>query len=319
MSWNSFMVWGIGLGTGWLAATILRPKQAAAPPSLPPNGQDSTQQLQQAQIGQQMADQLSRFKSGFLARTSHELRSPLNSVISLHQLILSDLCDSPEEERLFVSQAHDAATRMLKLLDELIHVSKLEYGSIPLQLQPVCLAELLQEVWRLTHLQAQNRNLRLDISEPDPTLHVFADFRCLRQVLVSLITAPIALMQEGTIRLSTQVSPDTQQVQLLISDERPSVSPSPLSSDPPDQALSPAPPYASAELSLMLSQTLMQLMRGRLEVLPASQPAERTIGSDFTPTAVRTATAVIESVPTTQICCWLPLAEADLEAAQPLS
>ena len=52
---------------------------------------------------------LERFKSGFLARTSHELRSPINTIVSLHQLILEDLCEGPEEEKEFIEQSKNAA------------------------------------------------------------------------------------------------------------------------------------------------------------------------------------------------------------------
>jgi signal transduction histidine kinase len=48
------------------------------------------------------AIELAQFKAGFLARTSHELRSPLNGMISGLQLILSDLCDDAAEEREYV-------------------------------------------------------------------------------------------------------------------------------------------------------------------------------------------------------------------------
>jgi signal transduction histidine kinase len=84
-----------------------------------------------------MAKEMSQFKAGFLARTSHELRSPLSSLIGLHQLILADLCDSPEEAREFVAQANASALKMVKLLDEVIAVSKTEHGTNRLELRSV--------------------------------------------------------------------------------------------------------------------------------------------------------------------------------------
>ena len=61
-----------------------------------------------------MASEMSKFKAGFLARTAHELRSPMNSMISGLQLVISDLADDPEEERKFVSQAHSCALKTFK-------------------------------------------------------------------------------------------------------------------------------------------------------------------------------------------------------------
>ncbi|MEQ8958292.1 MAG: histidine kinase dimerization/phospho-acceptor domain-containing protein, partial [Coleofasciculus sp. C2-GNP5-27] len=71
------------------------------------------QELEQTRLAYQMAHEMSLYKGGFLARTSHELRSPLSSLMGMHQLILSDLCDSPEEAKEFVAQAHTSAQKMV--------------------------------------------------------------------------------------------------------------------------------------------------------------------------------------------------------------
>ena len=56
-------------------------------------------ELRQIQLAYALQRQISHFKGGFLARISHELRSPLSQLTSLHQLILNDLCEDPQEER----------------------------------------------------------------------------------------------------------------------------------------------------------------------------------------------------------------------------
>src|SRR4028118_557337 len=95
------------------------------------------EKLKQTQLAYEMAKEMSQFKAGFLARTSHELRSPLSSLIGMHQLILSDLCDSPEEAREFVAQANASALKMVKVLDEVIAVAKTEHGTNQLEIQPL--------------------------------------------------------------------------------------------------------------------------------------------------------------------------------------
>jgi glucokinase len=243
------------------------------------------QQLQQTQLAHRMAVELGQFKAGFLARTSHELRSPMNTIISLHQLILSDLCDSPQEERDFIAQAQTAAKKMLDLLDDLINVAKVDGGWIEMRLETVDLEELLQEVYMMTYLKAQNRNLKLLIDFPNVPIQVQADVRWLRQVLCNLIDTSINLMQEGQIRLTTQVDNDTKFVQIRIADQRPletwwepidlltTASTTPLSesldADAKEiwaiaQSISDHP---SSGLSLLINQALVQLMQGRLELI----------------------------------------------------
>ncbi|MGK7926305.1 MAG: sensor histidine kinase, partial [Spirulina sp.] len=129
-------------------------------------------ELEQTKLAYQMAAQIGLFKSGFLARTSHELRSPLNSLLGLHQLILADLCESPEEEREFVKQAHEAALKLIKLLDDIIYVSKVEYGFTRVEIHPFPLTEVFGELQRLIHLQAANRSYELEIDYPEPELYI---------------------------------------------------------------------------------------------------------------------------------------------------
>lgn len=276
MGWINVIFWGLGLGMGLLLSRLGNRSNLSSAPLSSPEATQLREQLQNAELAHRMATDISQFKAGFLAKTSHELRSPLNSVISLHQLILADLSDDPAEEREFVAQANAAAMKMLGRLDELIQVSKVESGSIPLQIQPTPIANLIEEVRRLAYLQAQNRNLRLEVEPPDAEVHVLADPRWLRQVLLSLLTVPIALMQEGTIRLTAQVQPEAQQVQIFVEDQRPA---------PIDEPASPDP--ESAGLDLTISQILIERMQGRLEVLPSIQS------------------------PQTRICCTLPLMPPD--------
>lgn len=252
---------GSGLGMGW---AIGRLRGNLQPPSKPV--------LENADhLAYQMAVEMGAFKGGFLARTSHELRSPLNGIIGVHQLILADLCETPAEERDFIAQANESALKMVQLLDEVIHVAKAQHGTNAIDLQPVQLTMILHEVDSMTHLLAENRNLRLTIALPDPDLYVLADPHWLRQVLVSLIDGAIAQMQDGAIKLSV-ASIDSQFVHLLLEDERPAGSWQEaidlLQSANPPQTLSPG-------FGLMLTQTLLNAMNGRLELLKVpSAPGE---------------------------------------------
>lgn len=252
--------------------------------------QELLAQLQQTQLAYHLAVEMGQFKAGFLARTSHELRSPLNNIISLHQLILSDLCDSPEEERETIAQAQASASKMLALLDELISIAKVQHGTYEMQIQPLRLADVLEEVQALTHLQIQDRGLRLEIDRPDPETYILADPRWLRQILVNLVDPAVSQVMEGSIRLTTQIVPDLQQVHIQIQDQRPehlwneSLNPSPTSSDPEpvSQSMqlsatnSQKPIKPSFGLSLLVNQSLIEKMNGRLEVftLPSPTPED---------------------------------------------
>lgn len=160
-----------------------------------------TQKLKQTEIAYQLAIQMSQFKAGFLARTSHELRSPLNSLIGLHQLILSDLCDDPAEERAFVAQANSSALKLINLIDQILEVSRVEHGNSKLEIQPLQLATVLAEVYNLTHLIAANRNIHLHLSPPEAEIYVLADPRWLRQVLLNLLDTCLTQIESGSVSI----------------------------------------------------------------------------------------------------------------------
>lgn len=304
MDWIN-VVWllvglGLGLGIGWFWRTDQTGQTGASQATQHDTFRSIADQLKQTELAYRMASEMSQFKGGFLARTSHELRSPLNGLIGMHQLILTDLCDSPEEERDFIAQANESALKMVSILDSLIEVSKVEHGSIPLEIQPIQLAQLLEEVHTLTHLQAKNRNLRLHVSLPDPDIYIQADPRRLRQVLVKLIDAAIAELPEGEIWVSAQPVPEAGVAHIWVEDDRPAITPKgellrTAWSEPIDRlqtAPEPQAPVPSPGLNLLVSQTLLALMQGRLE---------QQLG-----TATEGATSS-ESAHRTRIQCSLPL------------
>ncbi|ACK66635.1 histidine kinase [Rippkaea orientalis PCC 8801] len=163
------------------------------------------QELEQTKLAYQMAAQLSQFKSGFLVKTSHELRSPLSSLMGLHQLILSDLCESPEEQREFIAEAYQAAQKLMNMIDEIMTVSKIEYGKITLQNQVIPLARVFSQLHELTHLQATNRSLTVTIIPLESEVYIKADSQRFLQALVTLVDAGITIAQSGKITISTNL------------------------------------------------------------------------------------------------------------------
>jgi hypothetical protein len=161
-------------------------------------------ELHQTQLALQLVSELHQMKSGFLAQTSHELRSPLSSLMSLLQLILNDLCEDPQEERDFLHQAYGAAQRLMEMIDELVKVSKMTTGAIALQYSPVEMNILLEEVYALTHLQAANRNIALTLEKSDRPFAYLADEGQLLAVLVMLLDSVIRHQEGGHITLSLQ-------------------------------------------------------------------------------------------------------------------
>ncbi|GCA87097.1 sensor histidine kinase [Microcystis aeruginosa] len=159
-------------------------------------------ELQQTRLAYQMAVAINHLKSSFLGRVAHELRSPLSSMISLHQMILADLCESPAEEREFIAQGQLAGCKLMAMLDEMINLSKLESGTIPLEQEIFSLTKLWEDWASLTHLQAANRNIKLKFSPLTDDIAIIADYQRLFSALVLLVDAAIANLRTGSICIS---------------------------------------------------------------------------------------------------------------------
>lgn len=274
MDWSNLVYFLVGLGLGLGSRIIWQVTRNKSG-----NGDSKTcwEQLIQTQLAYQMASEMSKFKEGFLARVSHELRSPINGIIGIHQLIAEGLCDSKEEEREFLQEAHHRARKLIEFIDEMVLVAKTEHGREKQEIQPIVLASIFGEVYKLTHNQAANKNLHLRVVNPEPHIYVLADQRRLRQVLVHLVDSAIGQMEEGSIHLWSEPESEAGVVRILLEDSRPAsawTDPVNLLTSQQEQVdaqldilrVSEVEP-PSEGLTLMVDLILLEMMHSSLEVL----------------------------------------------------
>lgn len=168
-----------------------RPAQPVepSPASTAPLDADREQRL----INAELQTAIAQFQAGYLARAAHELRSPLSTLMSLNQLILADLCESPAEERVAVQRSQTAAKRLLQLLDQLIVVSQWQSGRLPLHFERVAIAPLLMKLQTVLQPIAAGRNLDLHWPADWETLPmVNSDRQALEHCLLHWLQAAIA-------------------------------------------------------------------------------------------------------------------------------
>ncbi len=142
-------------------------------------------------------------KSKFLARMSHELRTPLNAVLGFTQLLLADEAAaaglSSDAAKLarqrHLEHIHSAGQHLLTLINDVLNLSALEGGEVPITLAPVALRALLaQTLPMVAPLQAQQQ-VRVEQGALD--LHVLADATRLRQVLLNLLSNALKYNRPG--------------------------------------------------------------------------------------------------------------------------
>jgi len=159
------------------------------------------------ELASERAEEASRLKSEFLANTSHELRTPLNGMIGFLKLILEGLADDPEEQREFIQEAHRSAIHLLNLINDILDIAKIEAGRMELELGPVRLDDLIQDVEDFTQNQAQQKNLSLNIELPatNDEVILFGNYQRLLQVMLNLVGNAIKFTHKGGVTISAEI------------------------------------------------------------------------------------------------------------------
>ena len=113
----------------------------------------------------------SKYKSEFLANMSHELRTPLNSILILGQQLVDNHDGNLMPKQVeFARTIHGAGTDLLNLISDILDLSKIESGTVSVDVEEIPLVALLEAVTRPFRHEAETRNLAFDIVV-DPALH----------------------------------------------------------------------------------------------------------------------------------------------------
>jgi signal transduction histidine kinase/PAS domain-containing protein len=153
--------------------------------------------------------ELDRLKSEFLANMSHELRTPMNAIIGFSKLILDGIDGGiNNEQKRDVEIIHANGQNLLRLIDDLLDLAKIEAGRTSITLAPTDVTELVNASTLTMSAAASEKGLTLkqSISPGLPT--VMLDTPKIRQTLLNLISNAIKYTEAGTITVSVERHPD---------------------------------------------------------------------------------------------------------------
>ena len=154
---------------------------------------------QRAEQAARNADAANRAKSEFLANMSHELRTPLNAIIGFSELMERRLFGELGDPRYHEYAQHIGASGnyLLRLVNDILDLSKIEAQKMELDLGTVPLAPALEECAAMIRPQADQQGLALGMSNVPPDADAMADPRALQQVLLNLLSNAVKFTPRG--------------------------------------------------------------------------------------------------------------------------
>ena len=165
--------------------------------------------------------EVDRMRRDLVANASHELRTPIGAL----QAMLENLVDGVEPvERTALESMLRQVERLGTLVEQLLDLSKLESGAVPLDRRRVPARALLRDVVDEWRAQAQANDVELGVSVGPPDLSLDADRERLRQVLGNLVANAVRHSPQGG-SVTLQASEDSGCVRLEVADEGPGISP----------------------------------------------------------------------------------------------
>ncbi|MHA1681206.1 MAG: ATP-binding response regulator, partial [Promethearchaeota archaeon] len=144
----------------------------------------------------------SQFKSDFMATMSHELRTPLNAIIGFSELLLEGLYGELNADQLsFLKDVYSSAEHLLNMINRILDISKIEAGRIHLNIEPILLNDLLEQVQATLKPLYSKKKLEMNILGLENNEVIHADPIRLKEILLNLISNAIKYTNKGSINI----------------------------------------------------------------------------------------------------------------------
>jgi signal transduction histidine kinase/PAS domain-containing protein len=215
-------------------------------------------------------EQASELKSQFLRNMSHEFRTPLNAMLGYTSMLLQGVSgpvEPPVKRQLNRIEAN--GRHLLTIINEILDISRIEAGRMPLQLSTITLADLIAEVRAELEPIIMRSKLSLTTSLDKDVRPIRSDRQKLKQIILNLLGNALKFTHQGGVAISARRMPAERAVAISVSDTGIGIAPADqetIFEDFRQLDNSPTRPYGGTGLGLSICRRLAQMLNGRLTV-----------------------------------------------------
>jgi PAS domain S-box-containing protein len=177
--------------------------------------------IQELEAAKEQAFAASRAKSKFLAHMSHEVRTPMNGVLGMLQLL--KMTGLNDEQHDYVTTAMESGKSLLNIINDILDYSKIEAGKLQMNAEPFRIRDMLKPLIASFKTAINPQRVTLDcMVEPEVPEVLIADHMRIRQILYNLVGNAIKFTEQGKIdinlRLASTLAADRVMLECTISD-----------------------------------------------------------------------------------------------------
>jgi signal transduction histidine kinase/DNA-binding NarL/FixJ family response regulator len=219
-----------------------------------------------------VAEEASRAKSIFLANMSHELRTPLNAIIGYSEMLEEEARETQDPDHIGdLQKIQFAGKHLLSLINDVLDLSKIEAGKMPLHLESIEIRLMVDEIITTLRPAIEKNKNTLRVRMADEVTTMRADVTKVRQILFNLLSNACKFTDHGTIGLDVDRKLEDGQdwIRFQVSDTGIGIAPKQrdnLFKEFAQADTSIARKYGGTGLGLAISYKFVQLMKGRIGV-----------------------------------------------------